>query len=511
MSALFGNLSLRGKLVLLISVLLGIIAGFLLLVFPQRFESTSREWAERRTQDVAAVLSKLIAVGVEFDDAGSVAETLAELKSARGAVYAGVRKQDGKLFAAWNGDKVPEVHTPPLAMVVAFGDGVVEARVPIAGKTGTAGTLVLAYSLDELEAQSRGNLWAVALVSLLVLGFGLVAAFGIGTLIVRPIEALTRVTRKIVDEGDLTQTVVMHSRDEIGTLAQTFAQMVEKLKEIPVSLHSSVQILGDSVQVLDVSTREQSQTMSKQAAALQETQVTAQEIKQTSLLAAQKAELVLKVAERAEVVGQSGEQAIEQSLSALTDIRGQVDEISKKISALGERTKQIGLITQTVKDLADQSNMLALNAAIEAVRSGEHGKGFTVVAREIRSLADQSIQATNRVREILEDITTAIQSAVTSTEKGAQKMESGLVQVKASGENLRELSNIVKDNSSAVRQIAAAVSQQNAGISQIFTAVTELSGMMDDTVKRLDSTTTAAMTMKEATEKVSTVVRSYRT
>src|SRR5205823_5185129 len=124
--------------------------------------------------------------------------------------------------------------------------------------------------------------------------------------------------------------------------------------------------------------------------------------------------------------------------------------------------RQIRGITETVKDLADQSNMLALNAAIEAVRSGEHGKGFAVVAREIRSLADQSIQATNRVRDILEDLGATIEGAVSITERGKQKMESSIALVRTSGDSLRELSGIVKDTSSAVRQIAAAVSQQNA-------------------------------------------------
>jgi methyl-accepting chemotaxis protein len=163
-----------------------------------------------------------------------------------------------------------------------------------------------------------------------------------------------------------------------------------------------------------------------------------------------------------------------------------------------------------VKDLADQSNMLALNAAIEAVRSGEHGKGFAVVAREIRSLADQSIQATNRVREILEDIGEAVRAAVAITEKGAQKMETELVQVKSSGENLRELSTIVRDNSAAVRQIAAAVSQQSAGISQIFGAVTDLSKMMSETVDRLHSTSEATGVVRNVTDQVSTVLTSYR-
>lgn len=510
MNAVLGRFSLRGKLVLMIGVLLGLISLFLMLVFPARFQSTSQEWAKRRTQDVAAVLASSIGVGVEFDDKSSVAEILGGLSSAPGAVYSGVRQADGTLFAGWNADKVPSFKAEGAEPRTVVGTGVVEAYAPVKTKSGTPATLVVAFSLAELEREKQGHLWSVAVASLIVLAFGLLAAFVIGSLIARPIVELTRVTRRIVDEGDLTQKVVVTSRDELGTLASTFSLMVDKLKEIPISLHASVKMLGDSVDNLDVSAREQSHTVSKSAAALQETQVTAQEIKQTSLLAAQKAELVLKVAERAEIVGRAGEESIEQSLGALTEMRSQVEDIATKIAALGDRTRQIGVITQTVKDLADQSNMLALNAAIEAVRSGEHGKGFTVVAREIRSLADQSIQATNRVREILEDITGAIQGAVSSTDRGAQKMENGLVQMRASGENLRELSNIVKDNASAVRQIAAAVSQQNAGITQIFTAVTDLSSMMDDTVKRLDSTNKATETLKHATEKVSSVVSTYR-
>jgi methyl-accepting chemotaxis protein len=328
--------------------------------------------------------------------------------------------------------------------------------------------------------------------------------------VVRPIGVLTRVTRDIVDRGDLTQTIGVKSRDEIGELAATFTSMVDKLRTIPTGLRESSELLSTSVTELSLTSEEGNQTVSRQAAALQETQITVQEIKQTSLMAAQKAEAVLKVAERADDIGRSGEHALEETMNGLTEIRAQVESIAQRITELTERTRQIGLITETVKDLADQSNMLALNAAIEAVRSGEHGKGFAVVAREIRSLADQSIQATNRVREILEDISAAIRGAVAITEKGSQKMETSLVQVRASSENLRELSGIVKENSAAVRQIAAAVNQQNAGITQIFSAVTDLNKMMDDTVKRLDATTKSVVLLKDVTQQVSSVVKSFR-
>ena len=282
------------------------------------------------------------------------------------------------------------------------------------------------------------------------------------------------------------------------------------MKEIHGQLQGSVLRLASSVTDLSAAASAQSELIARQAAALQQTQTTAQEIRQTSMLASQKASDVLGVAEQAEQIGRTGESNIEQTFAGLTDIRGHVGQIAAKIRELGEATQKIGGITVTVKDLADQSNMLALNAAIEAVRSGEHGRSFGVVAREIRSLADQSIQATNRVREILEDISGSIRGAVAITEKGSQKIEGGLQQVRVSGENLKQLSNIVKDNSAAVRQIAAAVSQQNAGITQIFSAVTDQTRMMDETMRRLESTTQAASTLKDLSQRVSEVVGRFR-
>jgi methyl-accepting chemotaxis protein len=386
---------------------------------------------------------------------------------------------------------------------------VMDVAAPVSG--GALGVVHVAMDLDDIDASVaalRAAMWRWAAFAGLI-GL-LVALVLLVVTVIRPIRDLTRVTGDIVRNGDLTQAIAVRSGDEIGQLAATFAEMVEKLRAIPRSLDESVQRLHDSVGNLSAYTVEQNSTVSRHVAALQQTQVTAQEIKQTSIVAAQKAEQVLMVAERADAIGRSGGSAIDQSMAGLAEVRSEVKGIAGQINELAERVRQIGGITDTVKDLADQSNMLALNAAIEAVRSGEHGKGFAVVAREIRSLADQSISATRQVREALEDVGRATRSAVAMSEKGAERTEAGLGQVRASGENLQELSRIVGDTSSAVRQIAAAVSQQNAGITQIFAAVTDLSKLMDDTVKRIDSTSREVGVLKDVTDRVSAIVRSYR-
>jgi len=282
------------------------------------------------------------------------------------------------------------------------------------------------------------------------------------------------------------------------------------LRTFSSSLSHSAQTLGHSAERLSQSHKEQTESLSIQAASLQETQVTAQEIKQTSMVAAQKSDDVLRQAERAEQIGRSGESAIEQSLTGMHDIQKQVVDMAQSIRSLDERAQQIANITTTVKGLADRSNMLALNAAIEAVRSGEHGKGFGVVAREIRTLANQSIRSTEQVGTILDDITQAIRDTVARSEQGQAQVEAGLTQARTSGESLRALSAIVQDNMGAVRQIAVAVNQQNAGVSEIFGALTDLSTMMHATMESLMASQRVTQSLREVSEQMEQVARSYR-
>jgi methyl-accepting chemotaxis protein len=297
--------------------------------------------------------------------------------------------------------------------------------------------------------------------------------------------------------------------DEIGDLSQATARALERLKQLSLSLKESAHLLGDSARNLGDSTSQQNDTINRQAAALHETQVTAQEIKQTSLLASQKAEAILQQIDQVESISRKGETFIEVSLRGLQEIQTQVSAMAERIKSLDDRARQIASITTTVKDLADQSNMLALNAAIEAVRSGEHGKGFGVVAREIRTLADQSIRSTQHVRQILHDISQAIRATVSMTQEGSAKVAESVDQIRAFGDNMRQLSTIVQSNAVSVRQISAAVNQQDAGIQQIFTAVTDLTAMMEDTIKRIRTTDEAITVVRNVAGRVGNFVDEY--
>jgi len=269
------------------------------------------------------------------------------------------------------------------------------------------------------------------------------------------------------------------------------------------ALQASSLRLSSALSALMVSSDRQRANLDQQSISIQETQVTAQEIRQMSTSASETAASVLQIASRGDELGQSGEDAISRSLNGFTEIRDQVQAVGVHVNRLGTQTQQIEAIAKTVKSLADQSGLLALNAAVEAVRAGEHGKGFSVVAREIRSLADQSIEAVAQVRDVLEDIRIAMRQATSISEQGVTRAESGLVEARAAGDTLRELSTIVRDSSAAVRQIASAVSQQNEGVTQIFDAIDSLARMMSESVSTLRATDEAMAVMEKASKQVS--------
>ncbi|MCE9672564.1 methyl-accepting chemotaxis protein [Myxococcus stipitatus] len=270
--------------------------------------------------------------------------------------------------------------------------------------------------------------------------------------------------------------------------------------------------LATVVQQLRSTSDQQTEGVSRQAAALQEAEQTVKEIRRSSQMTAEKASSLAASAESAEQVGREGTAALERTLSDLAAIRTEVSEMARKILALDERTREVSGIVDSVKDLADQSNMLAINAAIEAARSGESGRGFGVVAREMRGLADQSIRATHRIREVLNGVSASMREAAQSSEKGDERVRLSLDAVRTSSAQFQQLAIIIGDSSASMRQITAAVSAQDAGTQQMAMAIQELSGQMQRTLKTVQETQEATRSVQALAESMSGIAnQSLRT
>ena len=248
-------------------------------------------------------------------------------------------------------------------------------------------------------------------------------------------------------------------------------QIEEQKGKLFNTIRETVNHLATASAQINGSTTEQSAAMHEQGAAVAETLATVTEIAQSSEQAVERADHVVTLAKSSEEVGNSGRESVEQSIRAMNEVRIQVESIADNILRLAERAQLIGEIISTVSDIAEQTNLLALNAAVEAARAGEHGRGFAVVASEIKSLAAESKKATVTVRRILGEIQESTNAAVLSTEHGTKSVATTGKIVTHAGDIIQKLSKILAESLNAARQISATSSQQNAGLQQLNDAM----------------------------------------
>lgn len=275
------------------------------------------------------------------------------------------------------------------------------------------------------------------------------------------------------------------------------------------ALNQYSETLGDSSKGILEATASQSVAAQEQATSVTEITTTLGELRQTSAQALERAEEVVLVSERSIETSASGSEAVEAAIQGMREIRSQVDAIAEKILMLSEQSQQIGEIIASVNEIAEQSKLVAFNASIEAGRAGEHGKGFAVVATEIRSLADQSKQATGQVRQLLSEIQSAINSAVVATEEGSKRAEAGTQLANRSGQTIHELAQSIEESANAARLIANASRQQAAGIEQASDAMSQINDAMNNAVAALQQTEEKTRALGRMTVDMGEVIASF--
>jgi len=295
-------------------------------------------------------------------------------------------------------------------------------------------------------------------------------------------------TAERIAAGELSLKAGIGGHDELSALGAAFDTMtvnlranidVEKRRRSQIerllnSVRGAVSRLATASTQILASTSAQAAGAQEQAAAVSQTVATVEEISHTASQAAQRAKGVGETVQRTLEIGQTGRKAVEESTAAMNRLKEQVESTAENILMLAEQAQAIGAIIATVNDIAEQTNILALNAAIEASRAGEQGKGFSVVAGEVKSLAEQSKKATAQVRQILGEIQKATNTAVLSTEQVTKGVAGAIHAGGISGQTINALATTLSDAAQASAQIVASSGQQATGMSQISQAMRNL-------------------------------------
>jgi methyl-accepting chemotaxis protein len=356
-----------------------------------------------------------------------------------------------------------------------------------------------------LDRASRIMITGLAVAVLLGIAITVYLTLGITRPILKGVTFANELAR-----GNFSQRLDIVQRDEIGILASALNTVVENLQTQIGELREAANVLASSATEISASVTQVTSGAQETATAVTETTATVEEVKQGAHLTSQKSKAVADNAQQGLQMAHAGRKAAETVTEGMTRINEQMTSIAGTIVKLGEQSQAIGEITSTVDDIAEQSNLLAVNAAVEAAKAGEHGKGFAVVAHEIKSLAEQSKQATKQVRGILNDIQKATGAAVMATEKGSKAVDQGMKESIKAGESIQALSASFTESAQSAGQIAASTQEQLTGMDQVATAMENIKEASQQNVTSMKQLEIAAQTLKEIGHKFTESVGRYK-
>uniref|UniRef100_C6DYU5 Methyl-accepting chemotaxis sensory transducer n=1 Tax=Geobacter sp. (strain M21) TaxID=443144 RepID=C6DYU5_GEOSM len=337
--------------------------------------------------------------------------------------------------------------------------------------------------LVDLSAIKAG-IWHKSLVSfaiafVITLASLLFLIWVIKEVILRPLSTIVSRMQRVA-EGDLSSGSEDCRNDEIGELSRSIHGAVEKMRTtLTTVLESSCQVATAVGTVY--ATSEQMATGADEVAVQASTVATAgEEMAATSCDIASNCQMAAEGARTATGEATKGAEIIQSSIDVMSRIADQVRASANTVANLGNRSDQIGEIVGTIEDIADQTNLLALNAAIEAARAGEQGRGFAVVADEVRALAERTTRATHEISVMIKTIQVETKNAVETMNEGVREVEQGTAQATHSGEAIERILNLINDLGMQVNQIATAAEEQTATTGEISSNMTRINDIGRD-------------------------------
>ncbi len=340
--------------------------------------------------------------------------------------------------------------------------------------------VLLLFSADLATERVRFGLEIVFGVSVALAALWAIAYYAIARRSLAPLTLVIDSVRAAC-QGEIGHKVEVGTSDDIGELANSYNQMVDLIVYlIRQTQESSDRLAGASNDILSA-TEQQASGSAEQAASISQTTATMEELASTYRQIAENADQVVTMAEASLGSAESGQQAVSNTLSAMEQIKVRTQASANKILALGERSQQIGQVLTIINSIADQTKILALNAAIEAARAGEAGKGFSVVAIEIRKLAESVVESTSEIGSIMTEIQSSANDLVISTEQELKQVQSGVDLAHTTGESLDRILDLIEQTTVAAKEISAATQQQKSATDQVVKAMREVAAVAQQT------------------------------
>lgn len=350
-----------------------------------------------------------------------------------------------------------------------------------------------------------------SIINFLIIAFStIVLTKGISS----PIAKCTSIAEGMA-EGDLSKKLDIEqgsvSKDEIGKLLIATNIMSDRLKAMLLELKSTSDTLASASQQLSASSEQMSKGVAEQSGRASQIATSSTEMSQTVIDIAKNTSSIASSAVETAKIAKTGEEIVAKAVHEVKAIAQTVSESAELMTSLGDKSKQIGDIVNVIKDIADQTNLLALNAAIEAARAGEQGRGFAVVADEVRKLAEKTSKATSDIASMINAIQGEVQKAVNSMNEGTKRVEIGVEYSSNAGKALKDIVRSVDNLQSMVQQIASATEEMSSVAEQISSDIETIAIVSKETSTGSDQIAESSSDLARLATKLSDLVRQFKT
>lgn len=395
-----------------------------------------------------------------------------------------------------------------------FGTSDLVAYAPLKIKTLNWAILSTISEQEALAAReslaNRINITSLILTAVMI-GIAVVVGILFATMITKPIIRASRTMRKIEQTSDLTLRIDVHSNDEIGSMATAMNHMLEKFRSSLEKVAVSTMMLANASEEMSSITQQTSDNVNKQfreidqvATAMNEMTATVQEVAHNATSAAQAA---LKANEHSS----GGKRVVETTMGSISDLSDELQRVSDVINTLSKNSEAIGAVIDVIKGIAEQTNLLALNAAIEAARAGEQGRGFAVVADEVRTLASRTQKSTGEIENMIEQLQKAAQQAVQAVNTSRGKSQESVEHAASTGDSLTTIAQSINEINDMNTMIASAAEEQSAVTEEINKNIVTIRIAAEETTRGADQTTLSSQELSKLSAELQDLVAKFKT
>ncbi|XLY90091.1 methyl-accepting chemotaxis protein [Ectopseudomonas mendocina] len=363
------------------------------------------------------------------------------------------------------------------------------------------------------DAIARGDalVWQQGLLIAIGLLVCLVLIVGFPLLVTRPLHSLLHRIEQIADgDGDLRMRLDVLSRDELGKLSHAFNRFLDKLQPLIKEVGRVTGEVADSAQSLAGMAAANDRLISSEHVAVDQVSTAATEMSAAVHEVARNAQNAADAARHAEVRSREGAEVVGATIHSIRQLAQEMESASTTIQTLEQETANIGAVLAVIKGIAEQTNLLALNAAIEAARAGEQGRGFAVVADEVRALAARTQESTKDIQQMIERLQIGVQNAVKATHSGSARARQSVEQAAGVDQALSVTGDSVQRINDMAAQIATACEEQSSVTEEIARNISDIRDLSNEAAQTSEQSTRASQHLSELSHGLAQLVGRFR-